>query len=407
MYILILIIIAINWQIGHIVKIYTLIVLIFTIISLIIRGVSPELTNSETIALAALVFVTCTFLCLVMAFYLWHTFLLPAILKWYWNHLQNEYKTSLHSAGAFPYMKSIVVLIFLICVVPLWLPMLLSLILAVIFVFLGVIQPFGLDLMKMKYSCWDFTIIDEQHHESGIYELSVQYTIKNVFSIEYIRNFFVKKYTYLYKGYVDEDGRPSGFGLWTDTESGGEVLEGYWQQGFPVGPFRSREQLRVGGTFSCVRIGFTSCSDCNFDSRNFGIIWRKDPIHGVSSVECCISGTFYRDFPHVSYLSDEKQQKIGYDFNKLFNLLESYKFDNDMESLYSPLNQNEFMDTASESKKLIQIEAKESYGTNSQNSFSKDIFIRNGVKNTEVMIFIPGKLYKYLINLILKCILII
>ena len=45
-----------------------------------------------------------------------------------------------------------------------------------------------------------------------------------------------------YFGEVNAQGRPHGLGRWMDTQDHGESLKGYWDDGLPVGPFRSIEQ---------------------------------------------------------------------------------------------------------------------------------------------------------------------
>ena len=42
-----------------------------------------------------------------------------------------------------------------------------------------------------------------------------------------------------YEGQLNEKNQPHGLGEWFDTM--GENLFGYWEDGVPVGPFRSRE----------------------------------------------------------------------------------------------------------------------------------------------------------------------
>jgi hypothetical protein len=72
-----------------------------------------------------------------------------------------------------------------------------------------------------------------------------------------------------YRGSVDCQGRPHGWGQWTDNSYHGESLVGFWHQGRPVGPFRSREK-GTGATFSSTHIGY-------FSSR----------AEGISNVFCC------------------------------------------------------------------------------------------------------------------------
>ncbi|KAK9802665.1 hypothetical protein WJX73_002545 [Symbiochloris irregularis] len=66
-----------------------------------------------------------------------------------------------------------------------------------------------------------------------------------------------------YEGEVDEQGRPHGYGIWSDTDWHGERLQGMWQHGLPKGPFKARET-------------------------------------GSGSSFCSTSGIFFRGFPFVS-----------------------------------------------------------------------------------------------------------
>ena len=53
--------------------------------------------------------------------------------------------------------------------------------------------------------------------------------------------------TFTYEGEVDAQGRPHGFGRWSDSEPHGETLKGTWAKGRPVGPFIASE---TGSGFS-------------------------------------------------------------------------------------------------------------------------------------------------------------
>ena len=80
-----------------------------------------------------------------------------------------------------------------------------------------------------------------------------------------------------------------------------------WIDGLPTAPFVSRE--RVHGTiFASKRIAFTSCSKCAHDAIQWiptlleaaddgSRLW-----HGVVSVECCVSGVFFREYPSTSFI---------------------------------------------------------------------------------------------------------
>lgn len=44
----------------------------------------------------------------------------------------------------------------------------------------------------------------------------------------------------VYQGSI-KAGKPDGHGVWIDTSPQGEFLQGYWQEGVPIGPFESME----------------------------------------------------------------------------------------------------------------------------------------------------------------------
>lgn len=72
-----------------------------------------------------------------------------------------------------------------------------------------------------------------------------------------------------------------------DTSYQGELLSGYWEQGIPVGPFESMEN-DTRSLLVNLRIVF---------GTNGGGKWWLDrtPLNmGVASVECCVSGNFFK-----------------------------------------------------------------------------------------------------------------
>ena len=50
-----------------------------------------------------------------------------------------------------------------------------------------------------------------------------------------------REHMFAYAGEVDEEGRPHGLGTWTDDARHGESLQGVWEHGLPIGPFRASE----------------------------------------------------------------------------------------------------------------------------------------------------------------------
>jgi hypothetical protein len=97
----------------------------------------------------------------------------------------------------------------------------------------------------------------------------------------------------------------------------GEVLRGIWKAGFPVGPFEAIENdshnilvnLRIiyatncGGYLSFTRyanrIRFVFSSLCLVHH----CLMLSDPLSvGVASIEACVSGSFFKDYPLVHLL---------------------------------------------------------------------------------------------------------
>ena len=99
-----------------------------------------------------------------------------------------------------------------------------------------------------------------------------------------------KECTFGYVGEVDEKGRPHGLGTWQDDAKHGECLQGVWEHGRPVGPFRASE-YHSDYRFANVRVGFAHnrAEDAN-DERwwrptfsETGLTW------GVASLEQVIA----------------------------------------------------------------------------------------------------------------------
>ena len=99
-----------------------------------------------------------------------------------------------------------------------------------------------------------------------------------------------KECTFGYVGEVDEKGRPHGLGTWQDAAKHGECLQGVWEHGRPVGPFRASE-YHSDYRFANVRVGFAHnrAEDAN-DERwwrptfsETGLTW------GVASLEQVIA----------------------------------------------------------------------------------------------------------------------
>eukprot|EP00667_Euglena_gracilis_P002574 EG_transcript_2573 len=106
------------------------------------------------------------------------------------------------------------------------------------------------------------------------------------------------RHTCQYRGEVNAEGRPHGWGQWIDDSRHGERLNGWWEDGLPTGPFVSRE-YRSGYAFNCVRVGFAMARADPWDQTWF--FPQRAPLKvGIAAVECSISGRFFRFFPASS-----------------------------------------------------------------------------------------------------------
>ncbi|CAI5702353.1 unnamed protein product [Peronospora effusa] len=107
-----------------------------------------------------------------------------------------------------------------------------------------------------------------------------------------------------YCGGLNAQGQPHGYGMWTDTGYHGEKLTGQWENGVPIGPFRSFEH-GSGYSFVNIRVGFChnraekGSTDIFFFPKHSenGLNW------GVGSVECSVSGGFFKYLPTVTHLT--------------------------------------------------------------------------------------------------------
>lgn len=119
-----------------------------------------------------------------------------------------------------------------------------------------------------------------------------------------------------YRGEVDEDELPHGYGEWLEDDSYGERLQGYWWHGYPIGPFSSQE-IGSGSMFANTRVAFIT------DTRRPNGQVR----YGVSSTECSISGNFFREFPLTYFFNPLYNDKVNcnpggfYKRCKFFNVL--------------------------------------------------------------------------------------
>ncbi|TYZ64079.1 hypothetical protein PybrP1_002681 [[Pythium] brassicae (nom. inval.)] len=127
----------------------------------------------------------------------------------------------------------------------------------------------------------------------------------NTLSYRSIARFYTAKRNVIrYCGGLNADGQPHGYGMWTDTSYHGERLTGQWEDGVPIGPFRSFEH-GSGYSFVNLRIGFChNRSERKADAIAFWPKHSRDGLHwGVASVECSVSGGFFKFLPAVTHLT--------------------------------------------------------------------------------------------------------
>lgn len=121
-----------------------------------------------------------------------------------------------------------------------------------------------------------------------------------------LARFYSKKRSEIkYCGGLNTLGQPHGYGMWTDTSYHGERLTGQWENGIPIGPFRSFEH-GSGYSFANIRVGF--CHNRAEKTPTDIFFWPKhtesDDLHwGVASVECSVSGGFFTFLPTVTHLT--------------------------------------------------------------------------------------------------------
>ncbi|KAF9920150.1 hypothetical protein FBU30_010056 [Linnemannia zychae] len=109
-----------------------------------------------------------------------------------------------------------------------------------------------------------------------------------------------------YVGEFDDEGRPHGLGEWTDHTFTGEALQGIWEHGIPIGPFKSQE-YGTGNAFSNIRIGFCKNSVDKNDSTSFSAARDPNgPSYGAAAVECSVSGKFFHHLPFVRIIGEGK-----------------------------------------------------------------------------------------------------
>ena len=120
-----------------------------------------------------------------------------------------------------------------------------------------------------------------------------------------------RTHTFGYLGEVDDEGCPHGLGTWTDDARHGECLQGVWEHGIPIGPFRASE-YHSDYRYTNVRLAFAHnrCEpdDCKtswwrptFSTE--GLKW------GVGSLEQSVAGAWFKALPHPEVLSGASAER--------------------------------------------------------------------------------------------------
>ncbi|KAI9011627.1 hypothetical protein DFJ74DRAFT_734806 [Hyaloraphidium curvatum] len=110
-----------------------------------------------------------------------------------------------------------------------------------------------------------------------------------------------RRSTLTYRGSVDADGRPDGYGEYLDDSTGGESLSGFFRNGIPVAPFTSAIPT-TGSTFSAARIAILRNCASPWDTGSLTLKRSEGLTVGVAAVECCLAGRFLRHLPEATLL---------------------------------------------------------------------------------------------------------
>ncbi|KAJ2992760.1 hypothetical protein HDV02_002872 [Globomyces sp. JEL0801] len=116
---------------------------------------------------------------------------------------------------------------------------------------------------------------------------------------------------FCYEGERNALDQPHGFGTWTS--------EWYWENGIPIGPFKSRE-FGTGFAFANVRIGFITTTTAAFTKNN--VILADTPKYGVMGVECSISGKFINNLPLVKLIQNPYLTQINHQAITIDDMIE-------------------------------------------------------------------------------------
>ncbi|EJK68914.1 hypothetical protein THAOC_09878 [Thalassiosira oceanica] len=141
---------------------------------------------------------------------------------------------------------------------------------------------------------------------------------KTTFEIEYDGKWgcLARRHHCRYSGQVNGAGLPHGQGVWSDDSYSGEILSGFWEDGKPSSPFKSRQYGGKGNTFVGVRLVYFMATDDSFESTKFYPTNENPPRVGVASVECSVAGDFMSHLPAAELVGEmtvegENQVSVG------------------------------------------------------------------------------------------------
>lgn len=120
-----------------------------------------------------------------------------------------------------------------------------------------------------------------------------------------------KEHHFFYSGQLKE-GRPHGYGEWRDDASAGECMRGFWNDGKPVAPFRSR-LYESGYAFEAIHIFYVtarseSVSQVAIQPRRHASPGLR---FGLAAVECSVSGEFFSALPRVLILRETAPEDLA------------------------------------------------------------------------------------------------
>ena len=152
---------------------------------------------------------------------------------------------------------------------------------------------FAVSLSPRRY--WNLTVTEYSKSEH-----------KATLEIEYDGKWgcLARRHHCRYSGKVNDAGLPHGQGVWSDDSYSGEILSGFWEDGKPSSPFKSRQYGGKGNTFVGVRLVYFMATDDNFESTKFYPSNENPPRVGVASVECSVAGDFMSHLPSAELVGE-------------------------------------------------------------------------------------------------------